>query len=347
MALVFIKAKAISLDILCKKAAFFLVNYMKERLLNMQAKDVRQLVIGGAGIMGASIAQIFAKYGYNVVLYDISAKSIENGKKLIAINQETAIVEGEIKPEDSKVLLDRISFSMDPECFSDADFVIEAIVEDMKVKHDFWGQVSKIAPGDAILTTNTSGLSITEIAKAVKNPQRFAGMHWVNPPHIVPLVEVICGEKSDPAVAETIAEVARKIGKKPVMVKKDAKGFVLNRLQFCILREAMHIVESGIADIKDVDAVMKYGLGMRYACLGPFEVADLGGLDTFFSIASYLFADLSDMKEPPKMFSELIDQQFYGTKSERGFYDYSNGRAEKVIEKRDKDFIKIANCLYK
>jgi 3-hydroxybutyryl-CoA dehydrogenase len=313
----------------------------------MQAKDVRQLVIGGAGIMGTSIAQIFAKYGYNVVLYDISAKSIENGKKLIAINQETAITEGEIKSEDSEMILNRISFSMDIECFRNADFVIEAIVEDMKVKHDFWDKVSKIALDDAILTTNTSGLSITEIAKAVKNPERFAGMHWVNPPHIVPLVEVICGEKSDPAVAETIAEVARKIGKKPVMVKKDAQGFILNRLQFCILREAMHIVESGIADIKDVDAVMKYGLGMRYACLGPFEVADLGGLDTFFSIASYLFADLSDMKEPPKMFSELIDQQFYGTKSGRGFYDYSDGRAEKVIEKRDKDFIKIANCLYK
>jgi len=109
----------------------------------------------------------------------------------------------------------------------------------------------------------------------------------------------------------------------------------------------MHIVESGIASIEDVDAVMKYGLGMRYACLGPFEVADLGGLDTFYKIASYLFADLSDMKEPPKMFSDLIKQQHYGTKSGKGFYDYSNGRAEKVIEKRDKDFIKIANCLYK
>lgn len=337
----FYKSKAISLDV------YFAVNHMKERLLIMQAKDVRRIAIGGAGIMGTSIAQIFAKYGYSVVLYDIVIKSIENGKKLIAINQETAIMEGEIKPEDSKELLDRISFSMDPECFSDADFVIEAIVEDMKVKHDFWAQTSKIAPADAILTTNTSGLSITEIAKAVKKPERFAGMHWVNPPHIVPLVEVICGEKTDLAVAETIAEVARKIGKKPVMVKKDVQGFILNRLQFCILREAMHIVESGIAGIEDVDAVMKYGLGMRYACLGPFEVADLGGLDTFYSIASYLFADLSDMKEPPKMFSDLIDQQFYGTKSGRGFYDYSNGKAEKVIEKRDKDFIKIANCLYK
>jgi len=113
------------------------------------------------------------------------------------------------------------------------------------------------------------------------------------------------------------------------MVKKDAKGFVLNRLQFCVLREAMHIVESGIASIEDVDAVMKYGLGMRYACLGPFEVADLGGLDTFYKIASYLFADLSDMKEPPKMFSDLIKQQHYGTKSGKGFMTIATAEQKK------------------
>jgi len=188
----------------------------------MQSKDICQVVIGGAGIMGSSIAQIFAKYGYNVVLYDISEKSIENSKKLIAINQETAIAEGEIAQEDSEKILSRISFTMDMECFKNAHFVIEAIIEDMKIKHEFWGKVSQIAPDDAILTTNTSGLSITEIAKVVIRPQRFAGMHWVNPPHLVPLVEVICGDMTDPKIAETVAEVATHIGKKRFCIKQAA-----------------------------------------------------------------------------------------------------------------------------
>lgn len=312
----------------------------------MRLEQIKKIAIAGAGIMGASIAQIFAREGYRVALYDIAEAGIENGRKLIAINQEASITAGEITQEESMALRQRISFSLDPECFRDADFVIEAIVEKMAVKHTFWSQVSAIAPVNAVLTTNTSGLSITEIAEAVERPERFGGMHWVNPPHIVPLVEVIRGEKTAPAAADLIFALAEKIGKKPVMVKKDAKGFILNRFQFCILREAMHIVESGIATMEDVDNVFKYGLGMRYACLGPFQIADLGGLDTFYSIASYLFRDISDAKEPQGLLADRMAERAYGTKTGKGFYDYGNGRAERVIEKRDKDFIRIAKCLY-
>lgn len=309
-------------------------------------KDIKNIVIAGAGLMGASMGQVFAQYGYNIILYDIVEEGIQKGKNLIAINQEISIKEGMITGEQSADLLKRISFSTDKNCFKKADYVIEAILENLSVKQKFWAEVSAMAPEDTVLASNTSGLSITEIAEAVKIPERFAGMHWVNPPHIVPLVEIIVGEKTSQETVEIVRNLALSIHKKPVMVKKDAKGFILNRLQYALLREAIYIVENGIADIEDVDNVMKYGLGMRYAALGPFETVDLGGLDTFYTISGYLFADLSDEKCTSKILKKLYEENAYGTKTGRGFYDYSNGRDEEVIKKRDKDFIKLVKCLY-
>ncbi|QGU95370.1 3-hydroxyacyl-CoA dehydrogenase family protein [Clostridium bovifaecis] len=312
----------------------------------MELNKINKIVIAGAGVMGASIAQIFAENNYTVVLYDIAEQFLQKGRDLIRINQEILIKEGAVTKEQSEKLIGLISYSLDKECFKDADYVIEAIVEKMEVKHEFWNIVSSIVSEDAILTSNTSGLSLTEIAKAVKIPERFSGMHWVNPPHLVPLVEVIKGEKTSHKAAEVVFKLAEKLGKKPVIVK-DAPGFVLNRFQFAVLREAMHIVESGIASMEDVDKVFKYGLGMRYACLGPFEIADLGGLDTFYNIASYLFKDISGAKEVHHLLADLMPEKAYGVKSCKGFYDYPNGRDKEVIEKRDADFIKIAKCLYK
>ncbi len=309
--------------------------------------NLKKVVIAGAGIMGSSIAQLFAQNDFAVILYGTKEQSLERSKGLIQLNQETLVKEGELSQEKSNKIRSLITHTIEKSCFKDADFVIEAITENIDVKHTFWSEISELVSETTILTSNTSGLSITRIAEAVKKPERFCGMHWVNPPHIVPLVEVICGKKTKKETADLVFGVAEYIGKKPIKVKKDAPGFALNRIQFTVLREAMHIVESGIADIEDVDKVLKYGLGMRYACLGPFEIADLGGLDTFYNIAGYLFKDLSDVKEVPAMLKNLIADKAYGVKTEKGFYDYSHGRSNEVIAKRDEDFIKIANCLYK
>ena len=170
-------------------------------------------------------------------------------------------------------------------------------------------------------------------------------MHWVNPPHIVPLVEVIKAEKTSYATVDAVCANAMSVGKKPIKVK-DAPGFALNRLQFAILREAMHIVESGIASMEDVDNAFKYGLGMRYAAIGPFETADLGGLDTFYNISSYLFADLSDRKDVNDILANLYNDGNYGVKNGKGFYDYSEGKDKIAIQNRDKMFLKLKECLY-
>lgn len=308
-------------------------------------REINRIVIAGAGTMGASMGETFAKFGYQVVLYDLFPAALEKAQNLIGLNQMTEVEEGVVTAEESRALLGRIAYSADMDSFRTADFVVEAILENMEVKHKFWAEASALVGEDVVLASNTSGLSITEIAKAVKKPERFGGMHWINPPHIIPLIEVIKGEKTSDAAAQVIHGLALTAQKKPVVVK-DAPGFVLNRIQFAILRECLHIVQQGIAPAEAVDDVMKYGLGLRYACLGPFEVADLGGLDVFYNIASYLFADLCDEKEAFGMLSDRFEKKLLGVKNGGGFYDYSGGKDEEKIKYRDQMFTKLSKCLY-
>jgi len=311
-----------------------------------QLKDIKTIGIAGAGLMGASIAQIFSRWGYDVIIYDKVQAGLEKGQALIQINQDGYIETGKLTAEQSTEIVKRISFTTEMTSFAMVDFVVECIFENMEVKHDFWSAVSEIVSQEIVLTSNTSGLSITEIAKAVKNPQRFVGMHWVNPPHIVPLVEVIAGEKTEEEAMKIVWDVAEAIHRKPARVSKDARGFVLNRLQFAVLREAFHIVESGIATMEDVDNVMKYGLGMRYAAIGPFETVDLGGLDTFYHVGSYMFADLSNRQEVPHLLADRFAEGAYGVKTGKGLYDYPGNAAVEKVQKRDRDFIKLAECLF-
>ena len=312
----------------------------------MNLQEIKTIGIAGAGVMGSSFAQIFAKNNYDVLVYDIADESLVKSRKLIELNQQTLVEQGELSKAQSADIQNRIKFNRDMEALSSADFIIEAVVENMEIKRNLWEKLSEHIRDDAIATSNTSGLSLTEIAKSVKKPERFAGMHWVNPPHLVPLVEVICAEQTSSETAEIAYALAVAIGQKPVMVKKDAPGFILNRIQFSVLREAMNIVDSGIATIEDVDNVLKYGLGMRYAAIGPFETADLGGLDTFYNIAGYLFSDLSYEKQPSPLLAELVQKNHYGVKSGKGFYDYSGGKGEEAIRRRDAIFIKLAKCLW-
>ena len=224
--------------------------------------------------------------------------------------------------------------------------MIEAIIENMEIKHGFWRQISAIAPETAVLTSNTSGLSLTVMAEAVERPERFCGMHWLNPPHICPLIEVIRAEKTAPETMDIVSAMARTIGHFPVTLMREVPGFFINRFQFAVLREAMSLVKEGIATPEDIDNVFKYGLGLRYACLGPFEIADLGGLDTFYKIAGYLFRDLSNRKDVHTMLADRYGSGEFGVKSGKGFYDYAGGRDKEAIEHRDRMFAKVSECLY-
>ena len=310
-------------------------------------KNIKSIVIYGPGVMGASMAQIFAQYGYDTILLGRSEKSIQKAVKLIDINQESSVKAGILTAEQSENIKKSIKLTTDSNCFANAEYIIETIVEDMKVKKEFYRYISDTAPEDCIIVTNTSGLSVSEMAKELKNPERFAGMHWINPPHLVPLIEIIRGENTADETVETVMAVCENIHKKAVVVKKECAGFIFNRLQYAILREAAYIAENGWDDVQDIDDVVKYGLGMRYACIGPFRVADIGGLDTFNRISKYLVPDLSDQKEIPLMKEIVEEKGGFGVKNGLGFYDYSDGKDIEAISERDELFIKILTEFYK
>lgn len=310
------------------------------------AATIKRIVVAGAGTMGYSMAQIFARYGYDVTVYDLAEAALENARARIAQGTDNLVTDGRLSRAEGDALLERISYTADTACLATCDLMVESIVENLEIKHTFYAEASAIARPDAIIATNTSGLSINALAKAVVNPERFCGMHWFNPSNIVPLIEIIRGDATTDATAETVRAVALAVGKKPVVVQQDVPGFVANRLQFAVLREALHLVETGVVDARGVDDVMRYGLGLRYACLGPLEVADFGGLDTFHHIASYLNADLCNDTEPSPLLTKHFEAGELGVKTGRGFYDYADGRDVEATRARDEAYLAVADALH-
>ena len=310
----------------------------------MNASALSHVVIAGAGTMGASLAQIFAQAGIQVTLWNRSQAGLDRAAALIRSNQSALVAAGRLSADDSNALMERIVPTTEDACFPTASFLLESIAEDLTLKQDFFRRISTLVPVDCILTTNTSGLSISAIGSTVAEPGRFCGMHWINPPHLVPLVEVIQSTDTGDGTMDFVYALAQRLRKKPIRAK-DLPGFIMNRLQLALLREALALVDSGAATAEDVDAAVKYGLGLRYACVGPFETMDLGGVDIFCRIASYLLADLDDRKDTPPLLQTLTEQGACGVKSGHGFYDYSGEKAAAALENRDQKFIRVLDAL--
>lgn len=225
-------------------------------------------------------------------------------------------------------------------CLDNAQFVLESVPEQLAQKQDLFQQMEERCSPETILATNTSGLGITEIASVCKVPGRVIGMHWANPPEIVPLVEVIRGEQTTNDIVDLTYHLAEKIGKMPVKIEKEVPGFGSNRLQFAVLREALHLVESGVVSPEDVDRVLKGGIGFRYPWLGPLETVDLGGVDVFLRISEYVYPDLCNLESPPPIFNNLVSDGKLGIKTGEGFYQYQSKDRETILRDRDNYFVR-------
>lgn len=302
----------------------------------MLVEQIKNIANLGTGTMGFGTALMFAMAGYNVRMFGRSDASIERGMKGIKSALETYRENDLVAEKDIPAILGRIQGVTTLEAAAkDADFVIESIAENLDIKREVFATMEKHCPKHAIFATNTSGLSPTAVAEGLQDKTRFVVAHFWNPPHLVPLVEVVPGKETSQETVDTTWKLMEKIGKKPVALKREALGFIGNRLQLALLREALYIVEQGIATQEAVDTTIKYSLGRRLSTTGPLESADLGGLDIFYNISSYLCKDLCNNPAPSALLQECVDKGTLGSKTGTGLYEWDEKALAKIKKTRE------------
>lgn len=287
-------------------------------------REIKNILICGAGMMGKNIAFVATKnLDYEVVVYnrrekDIKASIIENTKELLEANL--------ISVEELEERLSRIFFTTDLNSKEvvNSDLVIETVLEDMDLKQDIFKKLEERLSSEAIFCTNSSVMSPSEISKRLKHRERFVGTHFWNPGHIIPLVEVIKSDASTDDVANQVMDFLEKIGKVPVLCKKDVPGFIANRMQHALWREAISIVENGIADAATVDKAVKYSFGLRLPQLGPLENADMVGMELTDQIHSYILKDLEDRHDTSPLIRDLIKKGKLGFQTGEGIQKWTD-----------------------
>lgn len=273
----------------------------------------------GAGTMGAGIAQTFAQCGYEVIIRDLNEDALENGMKSIEKSLNRLVKKEKISDVDSKNILEKIALSTELSSLSDVDLIVEAAVENMDIKKKIFAELDNVVQRDAIFATNTSSLSITEIASSTKRADKVIGMHFFNPVPMMKLVEVIKGIATSDETKETIMELTKKINKTPVIVE-EAPGFVVNRILIPMINEAVGILAEGVASAEDIDNAMKLGANHP---LGPLALADLIGNDVNLAIMETLYSETGDNKyRPHPLLKKMVRGNLLGRKTQQGFFAY-------------------------
>ena len=285
--------------------------------------QVKQVAVLGAGLMGHGIAQICAQVGrYEVTMRDIEQRFLDSGMSMINDSLARFAKKGALREEDSRRILSKIhpTLSLD-EAVQNADLVIEAVTEDPALKKPVLADVGKFAPPNAIIVSNTSSISITEIGAATGRPSQACGMHFFNPPQLMKLIEIIRGLKTSDETVETVRQVSIKLGKEPVIVKKDTPGFIVNRILSQALNEAVYLVAEGIATPEDIDKACELGLNWP---MGPLKLLDYIGIDTDLFITEVMVRETGDPKfRASSLLKQMVRANLLGRKTGRGFYDWS------------------------
>jgi 3-hydroxybutyryl-CoA dehydrogenase len=279
-----------------------------------------RVTVIGAGTMGHGIGQVAAAAGMHVSLHDVSDELIRNGLDAVRANLDKGVAKGKLTQDEREATLSRLEGAADLEAVAaQSDLIVEAIPESLDLKRELFERLDRVAPAGALLASNTSSLSIDVIAGATSRPGRVLGMHFFNPVHLMALVEVVRGARTDPAAVDRAVEAGRRMGKDPIVVR-DSPGFASSRLGLVLGLEAMRMLESGVASAEDIDKAMT--LGYRHP-MGPLRLTDLVGLDVRLAIARYLHTELgSEAFRPPAILERLVAEGRVGKKSGRGFYEW-------------------------
>jgi 3-hydroxyacyl-CoA dehydrogenase len=301
---------------------------------------VSRAAVIGTGTMGPGIGAVLARTGIETALYDVSPEALERAKagaelaggvleRLDAAQEEGGSLrfEGELGA-----------------ALDGADFVIEAVPEKLELKHEVFRQFEQVVSPEAVLASNTSGIPITQIAEACERPERVVGMHWSNPPHLIPMIEVIPGDQTGEAAVETTSDLVRRIGYHPVR-EREVAGFVENRILYAILRECLDLVDRGIISPEGLDLNVRWGIGYKLAVIGPMELLDMAGLDIYNAVGSYLNKDLSTSGEVSQTIRDRIEGGRLGMKTGGGIYDYTPEQIDELRAKRAGKLVAVRKAL--
>jgi 3-hydroxybutyryl-CoA dehydrogenase len=289
-----------------------------------------KIAVLGAGLMGHGIAQVASQVGgFDVSILDVEQRFLDGGMRMINDSVGKFVEKGKLTKEEGQATLERIHPTLDlAEAVEGSSLVIEAATEDPKLKLDLYRRVSELANDEAVIASNTSSISITLLASTVKNPQNVCGMHFFNPPQLMPLVEIIRGKRTSDETVRRVRDASAKLGKETVLCKKDSPGFIVNRILVPALNEAVFLVQEGVAEPEDIDKAVKLGLNWP---MGPLQLLDYVGLDTTFNITQVFMNEFQDSKyRPSPLLREMVRAGMLGRKSGKGFYEWSSTGATKT-----------------
>jgi len=304
---------------------------------------IKRVAIIGLGTMGPGMAARLARGGLDVAAADISPAAIERAQTLLSAANSVLDALG-IAPPSTGAGAVRFTDQMS-DAVSGADLVIENVPEDISLKADVYRKIDGLIAADTIVASDTSGIPISKLQAHISHPERMVGMHWSNPPHIIPMIEVIAGEKTAPRTVETIRDLIRAIGLLPVVVKKDVPGFVENRVLYALLREAVDLVERGVIDPEDLDTCVSWGIGYKIAVVGPMALLDMAGLDIYKSVSSFLNADLSQRGDVAPMVLDRTKAGKLGIKSGQGIFSYTPEKTKALQGERARKLVAVRRIL--
>jgi 3-hydroxybutyryl-CoA dehydrogenase/5-formyl-3-hydroxy-2-methylpyridine 4-carboxylate dehydrogenase len=301
---------------------------------------VKRAAVIGTGTMGPGMGAVLARAGIETALYDVSSEALERAKG--GAELAASVLERlDAAKEDGGSL--RFESELGA-ALEGADFVLEAVPEKLELKHEVFEQFEQMVAADTVLASNTSGIPITKIAEVCEHPGRVVGMHWSNPPHLIPMIEVIPGERTAQETVDTTAELVRRVGYHPVQ-EREVPGFVENRILYAILRECLDLVDRGIISPEGLDLNVRWGIGYKLAVIGPMELLDMAGLDIYNAVGSYLNKDLSTSGEVSSTIRQKIDEGRLGMKTGGGIYDYTPEQIEELRAQRAGKLVAVRKAL--